>query len=259
MVRTEPVSFEVAKNHSTDSIHLGLITLDTDETTERDFHQMLPVSAGIMHYTSRVKTVNPVSIENLRKMGPKLGHAASLILPDLPLRAVAYSCTSGTLALGYDEVSAQIRSGLPSASRDHVEIVTPLTSAINALHTLEINKISMLTPYVESVNDPMVAFFEDNGIEVVKLRSLFVHSDVDIARVSTESIIQGALEVNAAETQAIFLSCTALRAADTIAALEKTLGIPVLSSNQCMFWQLMRCSGYRRSITGFGRLLEECL
>jgi len=67
--------------------------LNTDETVECDMHRMLPEDSDAMFFISRVATVNPVTIENLRKMGPQLGHAASLILPDLPLCAIAYSCT----------------------------------------------------------------------------------------------------------------------------------------------------------------------
>lgn len=259
MIITEAVSFDVELGAGAASSHVGLITLNTDETTEFDFQRMLPQNSDVMFYTSRIATVNPVTLENLQKMGPQLSHAASLILPDLTLKAVAYSCTSGTLALGYDNVASLIRSGLPEATRNQVEVVTPLTAARDAFKALKINKIAMLTPYIDTINQPMKAYFESEGVEVLKLSSLLVESDVDIARVRPSSIRRAALEACVEEADAIFLSCTALRAVECISALEAELGKPVLSSNQCMFWALMRHGGLKQPIHGFGQLLESHL
>ena len=51
---------------------------------------MSPVSlAGhdVEFHTTRVRNTNPVTVENLRTMGPKLTDCASLLLPDMPLDA----------------------------------------------------------------------------------------------------------------------------------------------------------------------------
>ena len=259
MIKTEPVSFEVELGSGSAIHHLGLIVLNTDETVEYDMHRMLPEDSDAMFFTSRVATVNPVTIENLRKMGPQLGHAASLILPDLPLRAIAYSCTSGTLALGYEEVAAQIKSGLNKDIRDSVAVVTPLTAALDAIKTLGLKRIAMLTPYIDSVNQPMKDFFEQHGIRIVKLKSLMVESDVDIAQVPPAAIKQGAEETYIEEADGLFISCTALRSTETLGELEASLQRTVLSSNQCMFWSMMKAAGYKKSITGYGQLLENFL
>jgi maleate isomerase len=259
MVTTEGVSFDVELGPGAASTHLGLITLNTDETTEYDFHGLLPPDSGVMFYTSRIVTVNPVTLENLQKMGPQLSHAASLILPDITLKAIAYSCTSGTLALGYDKVKALVRYGLPAESRDQVEVVTPLTAAIDAFRSMGLSRIAMVTPYMDSVNQPMINFFASQGIEVIKLKSLLVESDVDIARVQPDSIQKAAYEACVEEADALFLSCTALRAVECIVALESALKKPVLSSNLCMFWALMKASGYNRPIDGCGQLLAQHL
>lgn len=256
---TLPVSFPVHLGPGSSTRHLGLIALSTDETIECAMRDMLPPDSGVMFFTSRVAAVNPVTIDNLRKMGPQLGHAAALILPDLPLSAIAFGCTSGTLALGYPTVRTQILSGLPASRRDAVDVITPLTAARDAFRDMGISKIAMLTPYIDSVNQPMVAYFESAGIETVALRSLLVESDVDVARVAPGDITRAAGETCVPECDALFLSCTALRATEVLEALEARLGIPVLSSNQCMFRAMMQAAGYTKSITGFGRLLEEYL
>lgn len=260
MTQTTPVSFEVDLTGGSVSNHVGLIALNTDETTEHDFYTMLPADADTMFYTSRIRTVNPVTPDNLRKMGPQLSDAARLILPDLPLKAVAYSCTAATVAIGYDEVAFRIRSGLPEQFRDDTEVITPLTSAVSAFKAFGIKKLAMLTPYIDEVNQPMRKCYEELAdLEVVQLTSLMVKSDVDIARIARKSIKQGARETLKNEAEALFISCTALPAIGVLAELEAELGVPVFSSNQCMFWDVIKAVGYNKPIPGFGRLLEEKL
>lgn len=234
------------------SHRIGLIVLDTDETSEQDFHSMQPEDGDLAFYTSRVKTLNPVTIDNLRKHAPQLSKAASLLLPDVKLDVIAYSCTSGTVAMGYEEVEHQITTG-----RNNVPVVTPITAAIEAFNMLAIRSISLLTPYVDSVNEPLRNYIEGNGVEVKHLSSFYVGNDVDIARIPGKAIVQGAHECYRDDTDALFISCTALRAAKQVQNLEAELGVPVLTSNQCMFWHALRTVGYNKPIKGYGRLLSS--
>ena len=207
-----------------------------------------------MFYTNRVKTTNPVTVENLKKHGPQLANAVSLLLPDIQLDAIMYSCTSGTIAMGYEEVERQLNSG-----RHKVPVVTPITAAMTAFRALSIKSISMLTPYIDSVNQPMRKFIMDHGVDVPYLNSFYIESDVDIARIPGDVIAEGGHECYREDTDALFISCTALRAAEQIERLEAELGVPVLSSNQCMFWQALRLAGYSKPVTGYGRLLSEAV
>jgi maleate cis-trans isomerase len=55
----------------------------------------------------------------------------------------------------------------------------------------------------------------------------------------------------------VFISCTAIRSAGVIAALEAELGLPVLTSNQAMVWHALRgVLGLPDRVAGFGRLLD---
>ena len=253
MTDTSELNVRYELDDRTAAHRIGLIVLDTDDTSEQDFHSMLPGDGEIAFYTSRVKTVNPVTINNLRKHGPQLSKAASLLLPDVRLDVIAYSCTSGTIAMGYEEVKYQINAG-----RENIPVVTPITAAIEAFNILAIRSISLLTPYIDSVNQPLRKFIVDNGVEVKCLNSFYVENDVDIARIPGTAIVQGALECYRDDTDALFISCTALRAAKQVENLEAKLGCPVLTSNQCMFWHALRTVCYNKQIKGYGRLLSSC-
>lgn len=229
---------------------IGLIALSTDQTTEYDFVRMLP-SQGVMFYTSRVYVTNPITVENLRKMGPQLADAAVKILPEVELGAVAYSCTSGTVALGHDEVKRQIQKGRPG-----VAVVTPMNAALAAFRELGITRISLLTPYIDDVNQAMREYVEQRGVQVLNIGGFCLENDFDMARLPPAAIEAAALEVCDDDADAIFISCTAIRAAETVDRLETRLGKPVLTSNQCMFWESLRRAGYQSPVDGYGQLLR---
>tara|TARA_B110000008_G_C16419653_1_gene343284 strand:- start:95 stop:277 length:183 start_codon:yes stop_codon:yes gene_type:complete len=60
-----------------------------------------------------------------------------------------------------------------------------------------------------------------------------------MASVTPEAIYHAALEANRPEADAVFLSCTAIRAADVIDKIEKKINKPVVTANQSMVWQAL--------------------
>ena len=230
---------------------IGLIALDSDVATERDFHAMLP--PDVMFYTSRIHCINPITVENLRRQGPLLRDAVKLLVPAQRLDAIAYSCTSGTVAIGYEGVASEIRA----AGRPGVPVVTPITSAIAGFAHLGVRSISLLTPYLDSVNQAMRAFLESHGIDVVNIGGFCMDDDREMARIPPDAIFDAALEVHDERADALFISCTAIRAVEIIERAEAALARPVLSAIQTLFWQSLREAGYSAPVPGFGRLLAS--
>ena len=100
---------------------------------------------------------------NLRAMAPRLTDAASLLLPGSELHAVIYSCTSGTTVIGAEEVSARIRAAKPG-----VPCSTPLTAAEAALTALGIERVAVLTPYLDEVNQTIRDHLQRAGLGVAR-------------------------------------------------------------------------------------------
>jgi maleate isomerase len=231
---------------------LGLIALSSDMVTERDFNLMLPPGDEVMYYTARVHHYSPVTVENLRRMGPQLAEAACQILPTTPFDVIAYSCTSGTVSIGYDEVVAQIQKGKPDA-----QVVTPITAALAAFEKFGIKRISFMTPYTDEVNQTMVPYIEAHGIEILNVAGFCQDDDQLMARLTPDAIHDAAVEVTHPDADALFVSCTGIRTAETIERIEHSIGKPAFCSNQCMVWQSLRLSGYDKPVPGFGRLLQD--
>ena len=246
-------SIPVELQPPSDRKKIGLITLATDLTTERDFARIIPLAqAGI--YGTRVEFANPTTPDNLRKMAPKITAAADLILPGEALDAICYSCTAASVVIGDAEIAASVH-----AARPGVPVVTPSGAALKAFAALNVRRISVLTPYLIETSQPMARYFELHGLKIEKFHCLGLDDDRHMARVDPEMILRAALETDTDRTQAFFLSCTGLQAVDVIAELERRTGKPVVTSNQASSWALMNHAGLEQGSEKWGRLFQYAL
>jgi maleate isomerase len=246
-------SEQVVLEARSDRKKIGLIALATDLTTERDFALIIPMErAGV--YGTRIAFANPTTPDNLRKMAPKITAAAELILPGERLDAVCYSCTAASVVIGDAEITASIH-----AARPGVPVVTPSGAALGAFSALNVQHISVLTPYLIETSLPMADYFKLHGLKIEKFRCLGLEDDRDMARVDPDMILRAALETETAQTQAFFLSCTGLQAVDVIAELERQTGKPVVTSNQASAWALMNHTGLVQTSNKWGQLFQHAL
>ena len=97
----------------------------------------------------------------------------------------------------------------------------------------------------------------DRGIEVPVMGSFNHENDNEVARIDARSVEDAVLELGRyPSVDAVFVSCTSLRAAERIEALEAKLGKPVTSSNHALAWHSLRLAGYAAPLPGFGRLMR---
>lgn len=229
----------------------GLIALDSDHCSERELRRMLPPDAGEL-FVTRVRHGGQCDLQHLAAMSDELARAASLLLPGTELHAIAYGCTSGTVAIGVDTVRRAIDSVRPGTP-----VTTPMTAACAAFVATGATRIAMLTPYIDEVNELLVGYLESQGVAVTTLASFNLHTDVEITSVPGSALVAAARELDRTGADALFICCTALRTAAIIEPLEKELNLPVITSNQAMTWDMLRLAGYKEPVTGYGRLFEH--
>jgi maleate isomerase len=229
---------------------VGLVVLATDHTTERDFGRMLPRDeVGI--YVARVPYANPTAPENLCRLQPRLAEAAALILPGEPLDALHFGCTSAVVAIGDEAVEAALQDGKPGAP-----VVTPLSAARAAFEALGVHRIGLLTPYTPETTASMADYFAGRGFTLRGVSCLGLEDDRVMARIRPEVILAAAVEAMAPDAEGLFVSCTALRAAEVAERIEEAIGRPVVTSNQASVWRCLRLLGLTRPLPGYGRLLR---
>lgn len=218
------------------SRRVGLVTLATDHTTEVDFAVLPPRGIGV--YATRIPFANPVTPETLAAMAGDVTQAAALILPDEDLDAVVYSCTSASVVIGDERVRAAISAGKPGA-----DPITPISAGFAALRALGTDRITLLTPYTPDTTQPMAECFEDGGFTVQRVACLNLTDDRAMARISHDTVIAAARAAVAPRSQALFIACTAVRAAGIAGRIEDAVGMPVVSANLATLWAAMRACG----------------
>ena len=229
---------------------IGLITLGSDFRIEKDFNNII-YGRDIDLYVNRIHCYNPLTNETLAKMAEDITEVTKDILPDQKIDCVAYGCTSGTVAAGYDVIKEKVNLAKPEA-----KVTTPITSAIKALKVLGIDKISIFTPYTKTINDSVVNYFKKENITVNSLTYFNIDSDLDIGKVDEDYLFEVLSKIDLEDSDALFVSCTALPVLSIIDKLEKKLNKIILSSNQTLIWDALNLIGHKDPVVGFGKIFE---
>ena len=230
---------------------IGLITLASDFRIEKDFNDII-YGKNIDLYSNRINCYNPLTNETLKKMADDIPEVTKNILPDQKLDCVAYGCTSGTIAAGYQSIYEKVNLAKPNT-----KVTTPITSAINALKTLKINKVSIFTPYTDEINQSVINYFKNEKIEISELSYFDIASDLDIGKVDPQHLFDVLVKQDLSKSDALFVSCTALPVLSIIDEIEKKLGKVVLSSNQTLIWDTLKQVNNQNKVDGYGVLFNS--
>ena len=227
---------------------VGVATLSTDFTIEQDYRRIchnIPIDI----FVNRIPFDNPMTHENYLKMADRLPKIAENILPGQNLNTVAFGCTSGTVAIGEEKITSQIRKSKPG-----VYVTTPITAALRAFKKLNISKIAILTPYPKLVNQTVYKYLKDRQIEIDTFSGFNIDNDMDVAKVDPQHLIKTIKKINYSDVDAVFVSCTALRIVEVLQEVEDFIKKPVISSNQAIIWDSIRSVNINGNINGYGKL-----
>ena len=230
---------------------IGLITLSTDFTIEQDFRRICH-DQNVDIYVNRIPFENPLNHENYLKMADHLSDIANNILPGEKIDSIAYGCTSGSVAIGDNRIIEEIHK-----SKGDVYVATPISATLKALTNLKIKKIAVLTPYPRKVNKTIFDYITKNNIEITSFSSFNLEYDSEIAGVDPKYLIETINKLDHKDADAIFISCTALRAVEVLDQIEKQVSKYVISSNQAIIWDCLRSVNINSSISGYGKLFSH--
>lgn len=230
---------------------IGIVALSSDRAGVRDFEDFLQPIDDLEIFSTRIPMGPVATPESLAAMGPYLTQATELLVPGSRLDVVAFSCTSGTLAIGLKEVHRAVRKARPECC-----VTTPIEAGVLGLTALGVSRISLLTPYLEITAQLVADYFESQAIEILGRGTFALEGDLQMNRVTGESIAAGAAEIRHPHAEALFISCTGLRTFDAIVRIEAELGIPCVTSNQALAWNSLRLAGISTALPDRGALFR---
>jgi maleate isomerase len=229
---------------------IGLIALASDYMIEKDFIKIIK-DKKISFFVNRIECFNPLTKDNLIKMSEKVTEVTKDILPDEKIDCIAYGCTSGTIAAGYETIQKKINKAKPEAI-----VTTPSTASIKALKKLNIYKVAIFTPYSKKLNDEVLEFFKKENFEIRANSYFNIESDIDIGKVDPNYLYEVLSKMDLNGADALFISCTALPALSIIDKLEEKLNVIVLSSNQTLIWDTLNAIKNKEITKGFGKVFD---
>ena len=230
---------------------IGLIALSTDYTIEKDFNKIcfdLPMKL----FVNRLPFENPMSQKNYLKMSNHLENIAKNILPGEKINTIAYGCTSGTIAIGEENIVKNIQLAKPNCY-----VTTPITAAVKAIKKLKLKKMAVFAPYPKEVNQTVINYLTNEEIEITSFGSYNLDSDLDVGKVDSINLKQTILEMDTENADAVFVSCTALPILEIIEQIENKIQKPVLSSNQVLIWDSLRSIHIENNINNYGKLFKK--
>lgn len=167
---------------------------------------------------------------------------------------VLYGCTSATLALGADFDRRLVEQVQAVAA---VPAITAAGALLEALDALGIRRIAFASPYVAELNDRAIGFLAERGVETVS-RAQPEHplGNHDQGALTPGEVIDLGHRANSDAAEALVLSCTDMRAVESIETLEQALGKPVVSSNQALMFAALRALGVETAGVRCGQLFQ---
>jgi maleate isomerase len=95
------------------------------------------------------------------------------------------------------------------------------------------------------------------GFEITRILAFGLENDPDMTAIPPDALLAAALQANSDDADAVFISCTAVRAAGIVQRAEQLLGKPVITSNQALIWHALHLMNYTKPVTGFGSLFDQ--
>ena len=236
------------------AVRLGVLTPSSNTALEPLTSAIVAALPGASAHFSRFR-VTEIALDAvaLGQFDDSKILAAAELLADARVDVIGWSGTSSGW-LGFER-------DLRLVERIRERTGIPATTAVLALNELmaikRVQRLALVTPYTQDVQERIVANYAQLGVEVVAERHLGIRVNHAFADVPPQRLRELMDQVAHDEPQAITTFCTNLRAAKLASEVERAHGIPLLDTVSTTLWGMVRAAGGSPApITGWGELFQ---
>ncbi|NUA97804.1 Asp/Glu/hydantoin racemase [Azospirillum melinis] len=239
----------------TKRVLLGMLTPSSNTVLEPVTSAMLSglpeVSAHFGRFTVKEISLRAAALDQFTD-APFLD--AARLLADARLNVIGWNGTSAGW-LGFD---ADERLCSTIAAETGIPACTSMLALNEILETTGRKRFAIVSPYLDEIQERMVANYNAAGFEVVAERHLNDRGNFSFSEITEERIERMCAEVAEAKPDAIAIICTNMRGAPVAERVEKALGIPVYDTVSTVVWKALRMTGVdTRRVEGWGSLFRE--
>jgi len=138
-----------------------------------------------------------------------------------------------------------------------VPLVTATDATVAALKTMGAKRIAAISPMSDEYSQGVADFYEMHGFEVPYHTGLQIRRSEDIIKIGYAEAREAFRKLDHDDVDTFLHVGGALGIIDSIEALEKELGRPVVSVNVATYWRALRTLGISDPLTGFGQLAQK--
>ena len=235
-------------------ILLGMLTPSSNTVLEPVTSAMIAGLPEVSAHFARFRVTEiALSSEALNQFDDTAILEAARLLTDARVDVIAWNGTSsGWLGFEADVILC---------ARITAETGIPATTSVLALNeileTTGARAFALATPYLDDVQQKIVANYARSGFSVVAERHLNQRVNFSFSEVTAAEITAMVADLAAARPSAISTFCTNLRAAPLVDGLEREFGVPIYDTIATVVWKSLQMTGVdTRRIKGWGRLFD---
>lgn len=217
---------------------IGVATPQSNPTVEPELHALLP--EGVALYTTRL--VHPAADVETR-LDHYIRHLPQAIASFGSLRLTAFGlgCTGSSYRVSpafEDELTtaAAAERGLP--------VITAAQAVRRVLAALGLRRIALVSPYPERLAEAGYRYWEAAGLELVdRIRVDPALADTHgIYEMTSDDALAALRRLDHRRAEAVVLSGTGMPTLQALRVARGELALPVISSNLCLAWSLLRAA-----------------
>ena len=218
---------------------LAVAVPQANPVVEPEFSALMPAGVGVI--ATRLQGSRTDSGNRLTQYLDNLGssiEAFDTARPD----ALGYACTGTSYLIGPDEERRRIQE---YEQRFGFPIITSATAILAACQHLGISRVALLAPYPQWIVDASLKYWQQCGLSVSSsARTELDASDTRaVYKIRSPMVLAAAEKLDTRDADAILISGTGMPTLRVMHSLSLRTAKPVLSSNLCLAWALLRQAG----------------
>lgn len=234
------------------SVRLGMLTPSSNTTLEPVTAAMLAGLPSVSVHFSRFRVTEiALTADALAQFDDRPILAAAELLAHAKVDVIAWNGTSSGW-LGFD-ADQRLCERIQAATG--IRTSTSMLALNEILAATGVKRFGLVTPYIDAVQQRIVANYAGLGIACDAERHLRIQDNFAFSEVSADTLTSLIRAVAAEKPDAIGIICTNLRAAPLVAALEAELGLPIYDTIATVVWKSLKLAGIDPAwVTGWGRV-----
>lgn len=241
---------------------IGQIVPSSNTTMETEIPRMLAARETLLpgerftFHSSRMR-MKRVSAEELAAMNAE-GLRCAAELADARVDVMSTACLVAIMAQGFGyhrQVEDDFRRIVAEAGAS-AKVMTSAGALVEGLKKLGAKKVSLLAPYMKPLTDKVVAYIENEGVEVLDRICFEIPDNLEVGRRDPMRLLEDVKKLNIANADAVVLSaCVQMQSLPALEPAERMLGLPTTSTSACTVRNMLDLLELEARVPGAGAVL----